>query len=329
MIKLLFNARKIEKTMALAAGILGVFFLAAPGISGSINKGAGTTGFPFLKLGVGAKAVAMGGAFTAVADDPAALYYNPAGTINMENKRFLADYHNYVLDIQSGFLAATMPVMEKRRLGLFIDYLNFGDFIETDEFGNITGDFSGGDFLIGANFASPVYQSLTAGVNVKFISESAAGYSAEAFAADIGFYYRFGDSLTSVGMAVHNLGFVASGFSSGSNDEHKDDLPLNVRAGVAHSLRELPLLAALDLVFPNDNDIYINAGLEMYELQPLYLRLGYSSFGENYKTESNDSFFGGFSFGFGLDYKDFHIAYAFVPYLDLGTSHRVTITGGI
>ncbi len=308
--------------------LLLMILLTGAGISGEINKKAGTTGFSFLKLGVGAKAVAMGGAFTAVADDPAAMYYNPAGTVNLTGRQFLVGYHNYVLDLQSGFVAVTIPFMQERRLGFFIDYLNFGDFTETNEFGQITGDFSGGDFLLGANISSPVYQSLTAGANIKFISESAAGYSAEALAADLGFYYRFGDDRTTAGLAITNLGFVLSGFSSGSEQEHEDDLPLNVRAGVAHALQELPFTASIDAVIPNDNDLYVNLGLEMYELRPLYLRLGYSSFGENYKTGSNDSAIGGFSFGFGIDYKELHVAYAFMPYLDLGSSHRVTVTGG-
>lgn len=295
--------------------------------TGGIHKKAGTTGFPFLKLGVGARAVAMGGAFTAMADDPTTIYYNPAGTMNLEVRQFLAGYHNYILDIQSGFVAVTIPFTEGKSVGFFIDYLNFGDFTETNEHGEPTGEFSGGDFLLGANFSTRLYQELIAGINVKFMSETAAGYSAEALAADFGLYYKFRDTLTTVGFTVSNLGFVLSGFSSGSAGEHKDDLPFSIRAGVAHSLRELPVVAALDAVLPNDNDPYLNIGMEMYELEPLYLRLGYSTFGENYKTGSNDSALGGFSFGFGLDHKNYHIAYGFTPYLDLGTSHRVTVTG--
>jgi hypothetical protein len=302
--------------------------LANSGFGGSINKNAGTTGFPFLKLGVGARAIAMGGAFTAVASDPATLYYNPAGTINLGEKQMMAGYHNYVLDIQSGFLAVTLPLKDKYRMGFFIDYLNFGNFNETNTAGEVTGEFSGGDFLLGANFAAPVYERLSAGINLKFMTERAAGYSAEAMSTDIGFFYRFGDDLTAVGLSINNLGFVLSGFSSGDVTEHKDDLPLSIRAGVAHSLRELPVIASLDAVWPNDNDLYVNVGLEVYKLQPLFLRLGYSTFGENYKTESNSSELGGFSFGFGVDVEEFHISYAFVPYLDLGTSHRVTITKG-
>ncbi len=41
--------------------------------------GPSATGFTFMKVGVGARPVAMGQAFTGVADDANALFYNPAG----------------------------------------------------------------------------------------------------------------------------------------------------------------------------------------------------------------------------------------------------------
>ena len=317
------------KALAVFLLLGGCLMTFAAGIDGrQINDKAGTTGFAFLKLGAGSKAVSMGGAFTGVADDAAAMYYNPAGTINVPGRQFLAAYHNYVMDIQSGFVAATFPFMKTRKVGFFADYLNFGDFTETDQYGVPTGNFSGGDILLGANISANLMPALAAGVNVKFISEMAAGYSSEAVAFDLGLFYRHRDSLTTAGLSVYNLGGVLSGFSEGSVGEHKDKLPMGVRAGLAHSLRELPLVAALDVVLPNDNDLYINAGLEFYKFKPLYIRAGYSTFGENYKTGSGSGTLGGLSAGFGLDYKVYHISYAFMPYLDLGSSHRVTISGG-
>jgi hypothetical protein len=299
-----------------------MFLLAGGAIGADINKNAGTTGFSFLKLGVGAKAVAMGGAFAALADDPSTIYYNPSGTAFLQGRQFLAGYHNYVLDIQSGFLAHTRPLMGTFGMGVFIDYLNFGDFTRTDINGVPDGEFSGGDFLLGVNGSMLVMPGLSIGLNVKYMHESADGYGADAFAADIGALYRLTDSLTSFGLSVYNLGGVVSGFT-----DHKDKLPMGIRAGVAHSLRELPLVVALDGILPNDNDPYVNVGAEFYNFEPLYLRAGYSLFGENYKTGSSSDGWGGFSAGFGLDIRDYHISYAFMPYLDLGSSHRVTISG--
>ena len=43
----------------------------------------GTTIANFLKIGVGPRAVAMGSAFSAVANDASAVYWNPAGIISV------------------------------------------------------------------------------------------------------------------------------------------------------------------------------------------------------------------------------------------------------
>jgi len=321
-----FGGLTIMATLAI------MFILALPVSAKQINKNAGTTAFSFLKLGVGAKAVAMGGAFTAVADDPSAIYYNPSGTIHLERRQLLAGYHNYVLDIQSGFIAYTQPLAHKYSLGLFIDYLNFGKFTQTDINGLSIDEFSGGDFMFGANFATMIIPELAAGINIKYMHEGFSGVlvegnktspGADALAADIGFLYKMNDSLTTFGFMAYNLGGVISGYSP----DHKDKLPMGVRGGLSHSLRELPLTMAVDGVLPSDNDPYFNIGAEFYKFQPLYLRLGYSLFGENYKTGSGSDGWGGISAGFGLDIKDYHFAYAFMPYLDLGSSHRVTISG--
>ncbi len=49
-------------------------------------KGPGKIGATFLKLGVGAKPVAMGGAFCAVADESSAIYWNPAGLAFLKDR---------------------------------------------------------------------------------------------------------------------------------------------------------------------------------------------------------------------------------------------------
>ena len=234
----------------------------------------------------------------------------------------MAGYHNYVLDIQSGFVAHTRPLTDKFSGGVFVDYLNFGDFTRTDIDGVPYDEFSGGDFLIGLNGSMLIRPGLAVGLNIKYMHEAADSYGSDAFAADVGAMYRLPDSLTTVGFSAYNLGGVVSGYT-----DHKDRLPYGVRGGVSHSLRELPLIVAIDGVLPNDNDPYVNVGVEFYKFEPLYLRMGYSLFGENYKTGSSSDGWAGFAAGFGLDIREYHISYAFMPYLDLGSSHRVTITG--
>ena len=68
-----------------------------------VNSSAGTSAFPFLKINIGARQVAMGGASTGLADDVAALYYNPAGIAGLEDNMFVAGYHNYFAGIRGNY----------------------------------------------------------------------------------------------------------------------------------------------------------------------------------------------------------------------------------
>jgi hypothetical protein len=55
-----------------------IIILLSAGFAAAQNDGAGNTGLSFLKLGVGARSIAMGEAFVSLADDGTAYIYNPA-----------------------------------------------------------------------------------------------------------------------------------------------------------------------------------------------------------------------------------------------------------
>ena len=76
-----------------------------------------------------------------------------------------------------------------------------------------------------------------------------------------------------------------------------------------------------------DNDIVFAVGAEYSELKPLHLRLGWNSFGDNYRADGSSIGLAGASVGLGIDYKSIQFSYAFSPAADLGESHRITVTG--
>ena len=69
----------------------------------------GTTAYPFLKIGVGAKSRRWVEHLSGLADDESAVYYNPAGIIGFQQKAISGSYMNYIADIQSGNLIAVIP----------------------------------------------------------------------------------------------------------------------------------------------------------------------------------------------------------------------------
>ncbi len=72
--------------------------------------GNGTTGFTFLQVPTGARAVAMGGAFSAVPGDPLSLYWNPAALGLAGNSALSTNYTSYMMDMQAGFIDGLTPV---------------------------------------------------------------------------------------------------------------------------------------------------------------------------------------------------------------------------
>ncbi len=305
--------------------VLAILVLCTAISSSEINSKVGTSSFNFLKINVGARAVSMGGAFTGLADDASALYYNPAGITQLENPNFITGYHNYFTDIQSGFLGYIHPNEAKGyALGWYISYLNYGTMIRTDKEGNDLGEFGGGDLLAAMTFAMKKGYDLSFGATVKFIYETVDEYSATGIAVDLGARLsRLRDRL-SFGLAVKNLGTQFS-----SLGDEKNELPLTVRGGVAYQPRGLPITMSSDLIVPIDNNPVIALGAEYYELEPFYVRLGWNSFGSNYRTADSDDSWAGFGFGIGFDYNSMQISYAFALGAELGESHRITLTKGM
>jgi hypothetical protein len=248
------------------------------------NSQAGTSAFSFLKIDVGARAVGMGGAFTGLADDEAALYYNPAGIATLESDRVMLTYHNYVEDLQSGFLAYVHRVSPKRSLAGFVSYLNYGDFVGTDMSGNETGTFGGGDLLLGCTYAIQQSERLSVGGSAKFIYEKIQSYSATGVAVDLGVKFVTDRQRWGGGAMVQNLGAQLSSLGS-----TKNRLPITFRVGGFTRPRDLNLLLTTDVIVPIDNSPVIAVGGEYLDLKPLFLRMGWNSFGTNYRaSDSND-----------------------------------------
>ncbi|MFH2055216.1 MAG: PorV/PorQ family protein [bacterium] len=320
--------------------MVAMIFLLLCGVIYAGEGDVGTTAYPFLKIGVGAKALAMGGAFVGLADDESAAYYNPAGIIGFQQKAVAASYMNYVADIQSGYLSLVLPTRgteEQMRSGEFdeveitdaaralafsVNYLNYGTLDRTNADGEVEGDFGGSEFAVGLTYARRLGDRVTLAGTGKFIYQKIDEFSSDALAADLGLIYRFKDGRTSFGLAATNLGFQLSGLSP----ENKDPLPIAARAGISHHLRELPVTASGEISYPTDNKLFGSIGLEFSQHNfPLALRAGYSTFGSNYKTGGDKDNTAGFAFGAGFFLGHIAIDYAFVPYADLGSLHRVSL----
>ena len=303
--------------------ILIAFILAAAlKPAAAINENAGTTGFNFLKVGVGARPTALGGAFAAVSGDIEATAWNPAGLFGVKQRTATVSLSDYLVDTQAGFVSVALP-SSRRIWGLSVNYFSYGEMEKTSAEGISEGTFGASDLAAYLTVAQRFWKNrLTLGLNLKAVYSSIDTYSSDAYMADVGLLVKGPLKDMTVGASLSNLGSVRSGYAG----DFTDSLPVHLRFGLAHrpAHAPLPLLLLFDLNLPNDDDPYLSFGAEFHLTRGLYLRPGYST--QQTGLQGEDPL--GLTAGAGLSMRGYRLDYAFASYPDLGDVHRLSITGG-
>jgi hypothetical protein len=298
-------------------------FLSLP-LGHAFAAGAGEAGFDFLKMGTDARAEALGGAHVALTDGVSALYYNPAGMVWSPPGQVLATYHNWVTDIQSGFVGGVLQMGNSGRIGVAVQYLDFGDIPAASVTGTAPGEaryFGASDLALSVSYAQKLGERSSAGVTARLIFEKIDDESAQGVAFDAGVIHQLPDQRTRIGAAIRNAGFQTSAYGESA----KDELPMTAVAGISHHLRGAPLLFTVDAMKPYGDDFGAGAGVEFYALSPLTLRLGYNSLAGSFDSGSDSDKLAGMRFGAGFTLEKFVIDYGYGAMSELGSSHRFTI----
>ena len=280
----------------------------------------GKTGGQFLKINPSARASAMAGAFAGLADDIFALYSNPAGLAQFQKAELATTYLRYFGDINFGFIGYASSLHDKGVIGFGYTYL-LVDKIEKrgiDE--TLLGEFNAKDTDLALSYAyknavPSVLEGLDLGGSVKIINSEIDQTIAYTVALDAAALYRPAKNL-SLGLAVQNM-------SPGIKfKEVTDPLPLDLKFGVSFlPSQELCINGEID-EYIIDNKFYAALGMEYWLVKQLALRAGYR-FG--YDTASLGSSVG-LSAGLGFRIWSVGLDYAFVPFGDLGDTHRITFT---
>lgn len=333
----------------LILAILAVLITSSIAIAG--NSNAGKNAYTFLKIGMSAKEESMAGAYVGLADDASSINNNPAGLaapvydlrgpkdyyeaesedqyeidaelkeLEFKPNRFFATYINYLLDFQSGYLGYARTLNETSSLGISIQYQDYGSFDKLNSFGEPSGTFSAYDMAFGLTYSKRISTAVALGITGKFILAKIDSLTSDGMAVDMGALYRFDDGRTSLGLAIKNLGSQLKGFTK----SHKDPLPLMFDVGLSHSLRGLPLTINTDVTIPTDNDVFFALGGQWESFKPFFIRFGWSSLGQDYRTGSDKDNFGGLAGGFGYQFQDYHIDYSYSSFADIGNVHRVSL----
>ena len=95
---------------------------------------AGISTVQFLKIGVGARASAMGEAFVSVANDASALYWNPAGVVQAKQNQLIISHNNWVADINHEFIGGIYKFSKNDAVGISFTSLHMDNMPVTTEF---------------------------------------------------------------------------------------------------------------------------------------------------------------------------------------------------
>ena len=198
----------------------------------------------FLKLGVGARALGMGGAFVGLADDASAAYWNPAGLAFIKTNQFLPAHSEEFGGILGyDYYSLVHPLSDREDLAISVIRLNLDNIPITDSLHTTTGAggvvtpiydenrliyTSDNEMALMLSYARRTSARMNVGGNVKLIRQSVADHSSFGIGADLGLTYTPRPDIT-VGIAVND---ITGTFLSWDTGRHETVTP-SARIGTA------------------------------------------------------------------------------------------------
>lgn len=273
----------------------------------------GQTGLAFLKLGVGGRALGMGEAYSAIASDATATYYNPASLTLSHNSQLVLMHKEWIQDTRTEFLAAKTS-FDNVSVGMSINSTSTSDIEIRETPGPALGTFASHDAAIGISGALQIDPALSIGVTGKYLYEKILVNEASGTAFDFGAWYQTPWNIR-LAAAVNNVG------SMNELEHESSTLPTIIRVGGAYE-RALEgfdgsLTLSSDVVsVTGEGKAHLNVGGELNYKNSFTIRAGYQ---DGYEARSITA-------GVGFHYGAFQVDYAFLPTRnDLGSTHTFSL----
>ncbi|HEX9750482.1 MAG TPA: PorV/PorQ family protein [candidate division Zixibacteria bacterium] len=279
----------------------------------------GSTGAQFLEIGVSPRADAMGNAFTAIADDVSAVYYNPSGLVQFDHPQVMYSYIDYPVGIMYHFIGAALPALGGM-IGFAYYGLDAGDISYTTHYSQTPTPgwtFGARDYALSFSYARFLTDRFSLGATIKVIDELYEEERASGWAADVGTQYNTGFRNFKIVMMLSNFGpdmsFIEDEFA----------LPINFKFGGAIDVMDSPehhAILAVEGAHPSDNRERYNAGVEY-----TYQEFASFRFGQRFEHD-----LGGLSVGGGLKLNSvgvpLQLDYGYRDFEVLGDIHRFSFT---
>jgi len=300
--------------------LAGVFTLLISDITLAQTSKVGTTTAPFLKLNQGARAAALGDAYSALVDDAEAVHWNPGAMARVHRRSAAFTHAAYVDDTFFDNAAYVENLGHGNALGLGVRYFSAGEIQALDATGRPAGSVKPHDLSVTLAYALRVGE-FSLGVGWKYL-RSTLQKTAAGGAYDFGVLSpAFWKDRVRLAATVSNLGGKLR------YEEVKESLPTVWRLGGAVRLMGR-WQASMDLGFPTDNAAFAAFGTE-YDLismntSRLIARAGLNS--KNFGDGEKGGLMSGGTLGLGFAYHRFRVDYGVVPMGELDLTHRMSFS---
>jgi len=269
----------------------------------------------YLQYGAGARSLAMGGAYVALADDASGPYWNPAALMQVEEHQFLSMYAPFFEQTNYNFLSYVHPLRRLGSIGISDVLLHSGGYEEVRLVEGVIGtNRSIFKNTIIISYANKVRERISLGASLKLIHERVMRYSGNGQGIDLGILYQPLDALN-IGLALQN---VLQPKVTLRDDP--DVYDINLKAGLALKAFSNRLTLTADINKLVDEKAYFCAGLEF---SPWYKPTAPSLKRVDLRAGCNH--LQTFTCGLGLKIKFFSVDYAFSSH-DLGNLHKFALT---
>ena len=323
--------------------ILLLLFLSAAAVQAQeIAKYAGE----FLSLGVGGRAMALGGAEAALVNDATAGYWNPAALTRVNYPEVILMHdERYAGLLNYDYAAVAIPYGTDATLGLSIMRLGVDGIANTQTAGvDANGNplppsqlsgfnqfdysqityFNSADWVVYFSYAQKYSENISYGINAKIIHESIADASATGIGFDIAALYTPTDRW-SIGLNAQDITTTLVAWSTGTNELVSPTLKLGTAYTIDFFKGQFSPTVDVDVRFENRQTASIahlgpvsfdpHEGLEYEYKNTLALRIGYSDVKQ-------------LTLGAGIHLNKLDIDYSFARFGkndNLGDTHRISL----
>lgn len=291
-------------------------------VSGALSAQdkVGTTAANFLNIPVGGKAISLGGAYTALADDATALFWNPGAVARIGRSDIHTSFTNYFVDARHTWFGAQYMLTRADAIGVSLNSLGYGDWekVTTVENPEGTGEYwQASDLALALTYSRNMTDRFSIGGTVKYIHQQIYNESASTVAIDIGLLFITQFNGLQIGASIRNFGGAMEmrgrdlltqvdldPESEGNNENivsylktDKWAIPLTYIIGLSMPVidRDMTsLVLAADVLRPTNDAQMLNLGADLKIANMISVRAGYQSL---FKSKGEN----GLTLGVGLN----------------------------